>query len=195
MYSDKEELLFYYCKNEKNITEKLDEIIMPIKFFSKEFSYIFEINSSDILMVKNEYIYFKILFRKKSSDYWVLGKIFSLKYKLIFNAELREIGLYKKFKNNTKSDNTNENVDDNSDKSKLVVQITVIGLLCLLFLILGLILGKKIYKYQRKKRANEMDDNYEYIADDKIPDNSKNEDLPKNKEENAGENNSIPAIN
>jgi len=64
LYSDKEELLFYYCKNEKNITEKLDEIIMPIKFFSKEFSYIFEINSSDILMVKNEYIYFEILFRK-----------------------------------------------------------------------------------------------------------------------------------
>ena len=46
---------------------------------------------------------------------------------------------------------------------KYFLYIILIIVLIGIFVVLGLILGKKLYGLKRKKRANEMEDDYEYF--------------------------------
>ena len=163
-YNDKSNFIFYYCKNEKDIKEKLYDIILPINFYSSEFNFTFEINKDDILKETGQYIYFKILFGVKNLNYWILGKIFSLKYKFIFNPELKKVGFYTKFKDIFPSD---DNTSKEKDKvlSSTVIKILIIIPICILINVVGVLIGKKIYGERKKKRANEMNDEYEYLTD------------------------------
>lgn len=147
--------MFFYCKNEKEIKEELNRLILPIKFQSNELNYIFKINSNDILKESGDYIFIKILFQQYGGN-WILGKPFLFKYKFMLNPELKEIGFYS-------SNNKNKKSNQNNSKWKLIL---IIFILCIIFAILGVILGKKIYGLKRKKRANEMaDDDYEYFSE------------------------------
>ena len=83
---------FYYCHNDENIMNDLKKRILPIKFFTNEYNnYTFEIINKDILEKKGDYIIIKIVFPKFSYS-WTLGRPFSLKYKFIFNPDLKQIG-------------------------------------------------------------------------------------------------------
>ena len=169
-YSNKIDLIFYYCKNEKNIKEKLYEIILPIKYYSREFNYTFEINIDDILKEKDNFIFFKILFGVKSFNYWILGKIFSLKYKFIFNPELKKIGFYPKFKDRNPNNNNGINNDNNGDNNNFlskVSQFLIIIASCILLIFIIIIFVKKLFSMKKKKRANELEDDYEYLSEDK----------------------------
>jgi hypothetical protein len=147
-------ITFFYCKNDGNIYDELKKRILPIKFFNHEFNnYTFEILSEDILIQKEKYIFIKIIFPMFSYT-WTLGKPFSLKYKFLFNPEVRQIGFYVK-----------SNGDDNKGNNilKYFLYIMLIIILIAIFVVVGIILGKKIYGLKRKKRANEMEDDYEYF--------------------------------
>ena len=147
---------FYYCKNERNIKDKLYNIISSIYFYSHQFNHTFELAIDDILKEKGEYIYILILFDGVSNK-WKLGKIFSLKYKFVFNPDTKEIGLYK----NIKYSDTTESKD-----YSFIFKIILIIALSLLLILLGFILGKMIYGLKRKKRANELVDDYDYISNE-----------------------------
>lgn len=94
-----------------------------------------------------------------------MGKIFSLKYKFIFNPELKKVGFYTKFKDIIPSD---DNTSKEKDKvlSSTVIKILIIIPICILINVVGVLIGKKIYGERKKKRANEMNDEYEYLTDD-----------------------------
>ena len=166
--------IFYYCKNEKEIEDELNRLILPIQFQSNELNYTFEIKTNDILKKVDDYIYIKILFQQYGGN-WVLGKPFLLKYDFMLNPKIKEIGFYS---------GVNKNM---SKKSKKWVLILVIIGLCAICGVLGVLLGKKIYGLKRKKRANEMlDDDYEYFSENqekKEDENNKNE-LTDKKEKN-----------
>jgi len=172
-YNNKNNLIFYYCKNEKDIKEKLYDIILPINFYSSEFNYTFEINIKDILIETNDFIYFKILFEEKNLNYWVLGKIFTLKYKFIFNPELKKVGFYPRLKDNN-PDKNSAIIDDNSSKNKTLLQILIIIPCSIGLIILGIIVGKKIYGIKKSKKAYELNDDYEYLAKDKNEEDGEN---------------------
>lgn len=155
LYSSKSNFIFYYCKNEQSIKDELKKLIKPIKFYSSEFNYTFEITHDDILKEVNEYIYIKIIFEKYGGT-WILGKPFSLKYKFIFNPELKEIAFYHKFKDKPES-----------QTFTIILKIILILLLIVILVFLGVLLGKKIYGLKRKKRANELNDDFEYFSEDK----------------------------
>ena len=164
-FSPREILFFYYCKNEEGVKEELKRIILPIQFYSNQLNYTFEITYDDILKEDGEYIFIKILFQDWGRS-WTFGKPFSLKYKFMFNPEKKEIGFYYKYK-------TKKGIDINW---KLVIQILIIIGLCIIFSVLGIIIGKKLYGLKRKKRANEMnDDDYEYFSEDKKDKDNANE--------------------
>ena len=151
----KRNISFFYCKNVGNIIDELKKRILPIKFFNHEFNnYTFEIINEDILVQKGDYIFIKILFPLFSYT-WTLGKPFSLKYKFLFNPDVRQIGFYVK-----------SNDDDNKGNSflKYFLYTMLIIILIAIFVVVGIILGKKIYGLKRKKRANEMEDDYEYFG-------------------------------
>ena len=150
-----ENISFFYCENNGNITDELKKRILPIKLFANEFNnYTFEITTEDILLTKGKYILIKIVFPEFNYK-WTLGKPFSLKYKFIFNPQIKQIGFY------VKSEDDNKNKGNNFWKYFLYILLIIV--LIAIFVVVGIILGKKIYGLKRKKRANEMDDDYEYF--------------------------------
>jgi hypothetical protein len=164
LYGYKSEHFFFYCKNEKEVKEELQKIILPIQFYSNELDYIFEITIDDLLKESGEYIFIKLLFNKIGGG-CVLGRPFSLKYKFIFNPDTKGVSFYPKFK-------TKKGIEINWN---IVLKILLIIGLCIIFAVLGIIIGKKLYGMKRKKRANEMnDDDYEYFSESKKENENEN---------------------
>ena len=82
-----------------------------------------------------------------------------MKYTFVFNPDSNEIGFYRKYK-----DISEERKDNFVLKNFLKVGILII--LSFGLIIFGIIIGKKIYGINRKARANELIDNYEYYSND-----------------------------
>ena len=174
LYGYKSEQIFFYCKNEKEVKEELEKIIFPIQFYSNKLDYLFEITINDILKESGEYIFIKLIFNKYGGR-CILGKPFSLKYKFIFNPNTKGISFYPKFK-------IKKGIEINWS---IILKILLIIGLCIIFAILGIIIGKKLYGMKRKKRANEMnDDDYEYFSENKKEKEKENENNENNLIEN-----------
>ena len=152
---------FFYCKNQNDIKNKLNEIIKTIYFHSDDFNYTFEIKPNEIIKEKGDYIYIQIIFYAVSSR-WTLGKIFTTKYKFVFNQMNKQIGFYNKKDSNYNSYNNN----------KIIWITSAIIALGAVLILLGYFIGKYLNK-ARKKRANELLDDFDYIQDNK-DENNKN---------------------
>ena len=152
---------FFYCKNQNDIKNKLNEIIKPIYFHSDDFNYTFEIKPNEIIKEKGDYIYIQIIFDSLRSR-WTLGKIFTTKYKFVFNQMNKQIGFY------NKKDSNNNSYDNN----KIIWITSAIIALGGVLILLGYFIGKYLNK-ARKKRANELLDDFDYIQDNK-DENNKN---------------------
>ena len=72
---------YFYCDKNKITKEEMNNF-PGIYFHHTEFSYIFELNHNDLFETFGNIIIFKIVF--DTSNYWVLGKIFSTKYMFSF---------------------------------------------------------------------------------------------------------------
>ena len=136
----------YVCDKEvldhKNIFPK-------IVLQSKDFNYDFEFDFDELFKQHFNKVYFLIMFQKLDLK-WRVGEIFLKKYKLYFNIDTNLAYFY------------NENENKTSGGSGKVVKIVIIVILIALIFISGIYFGKKI-RAQRKIRANELEDNYEYL--------------------------------
>ena len=106
------------------------------------------------------YLYFVILFPRLKDQYhvmsWVMGVPFLKKYILSFNFENKMIGYYKTNSNNSyKKSNFFL-----FDKKNIVIIVFIIAVI--LAFVFGMYTHKKITKSQRKNKANELDDSFEY---------------------------------
>ena len=99
--------------------------------------------------------------------YWILGKPFSLKYHFVFDQDSKKIGLYRNIHNKIYM-----NHNDKKDTYVKIIKILIIIVFSFCLIFIGFYLGKKIYQIKRKLRANELEDNYEYINE-----NDNNKDL------------------
>ena len=145
---------FFYCKNTKEIKEQLNKIIPDLNFYLKILNYNFELKKEQILKEKGEYLYIYIIFCHQHNS-WNLGKPISLKYQFIFNPDIKNVYFYKSLKK------------EEDENNYLVLKIIGVIALCIIFGVLGVILGKKIYGI-RKKRVNELkDDDFEYFSEQK----------------------------
>ena len=147
---------FYYC--DKNLQEIFYQFLPSIKFYSKDLNYTFEIAKEDLFEIEEDYIFLKIFFPHEGKR-WSFGRPISLKYTFVFNPDSGEIGFYRKYK-----DISEERKDNFVLKNSLKVGILII--LSFGLIIFGIIIGKKIYGINRKARANELIDNYEYYSND-----------------------------
>jgi len=131
-----------------------------IYFYHYEFNFTFELNYNDLFQEINDKIFFLIVKNKGSfnQNLWKLGKIFLKKYQLSFNQDSKTISFY-----------NNNNVKNNDDKSSSPIKeekkfnkdyIWII--ICVVCLALGIYIGTKIIVKNRKKRANELQDDYDY---------------------------------
>ena len=146
-------MTFYYCyKSVKNI---LYENMPSLKFFSIDLSYIFELTKEELFYTKDDYIYFNILFCEQKCTYWTLGQIFTTKYNFVFNTDKKQIGFYQ-------TNNETKKLNNIKNNNKLLIIFIII--LCLIFICIGITLGKKIFGFRRKIIVNELieEQNYDY---------------------------------
>ena len=139
---------FYYVCNDKINISKFGNI----EFYYKELNFTFILNNNDLFIKKDNKYFCLILFEEGKRNYlWYFGEVFIKKYTFVFSQENRTIGFY------TKKHNGNFNFN---------IQISWILVIIFFFtsIILGFILYKVLIKRKRKIRANELEDEYDYIS-------------------------------
>ena len=163
--------------------------------FIFDFNYNFELTKEDLFIEVNDKLYFMILFEKVLFDhpdltYWHLGLPFLQKYEFVHNYEKQNIGFYipyveeeeekeekeneekkeekkeEKESNTSKQKKTEEIKNKDNSKINLIIIIVVIIIVDIILIIAVFCIAKKMYQ-KRKERANEMDDNYDYLSQDK----------------------------
>ena len=123
--------------------------------YHRIFNYTFKLTKEDLFMEKNNKYIFLIMFSTYGNNYFTLGKIFLKKYLFIFNSDTKTIGFYNKnFENEFEGKEIKESV---SSKNK-IIGIVIILLAC----VIGFFLAKKLYENVRKRRLNEINEQYEY---------------------------------
>ena len=106
-------------------------------------------------------IYFLVFFYNHEGQYdlitkFKLGIPFFKKYKFSFNSDDREMNFYEKLNSNK------EKKVENKKLFRNIILVIIIIFLLILFFILGVLFHRNIIKLPRKKKANELEDEYEY---------------------------------
>ena len=111
---------------------------------------IFTLTYKDVFMEFQGKIYFLIYFNDYYGDNWELGEIFLKKYPMSFDQENKRIGFYYEDKKN--------------DFSILYLPWIIVLIFLFIIIFLAYVIYHLIRKMKlRKKRANELEDDYEYI--------------------------------
>ena len=137
----------------------------------------FEFNYEDLFIKSplNEEIYlFQIVFRSISSN-WILGKPLFKKYQLTFDQEKKIVGFYK--------ETGLYEYDDNNNKTegKNILPWVLVWILFFAFIILGFLFYEKVVNgFRRKKKANELEDDFVYELSVKKNNNNNDSDGNKN---------------
>ena len=145
------------------------ETFQNISFEQRGFEYTFNLTYKDLFVYdqkKQKYI-FLILIRD-NSDIWELGTIFLRKFQFVFNENSQSIGIYKYYEGDDKDDKDKrgDNPDnDNSNIMKIVLIISLSVIFAVLLILTGMFIQKKICNKDRKKRANELKDNFVYESE------------------------------
>ena len=139
-------------------------------FYHRIFNYTFELTKENLFLEKNNKYIFLIFFSEFENHYFTLGKIFIRKYLFIFNIDSKTIGFYNKRLENA----FNEREGSVSLFNKLM-GIFIILIACFI----GFFLAKKIYEQARKRRLNEIIEQYEYKSHDTDNINYENNDNKK----------------
>ena len=136
--------------------------------YSEQLISAFNLYQEDVFYEYNNKIYFLIIHKDSVKNYWKLGKIFLKKYPFMFDYDKKIISyvILKKGwkpKNNTKIHKKDVKIEKQYKNIKEYI------LLILLFvgIIIGVLLGKRIWNKNNKLKANELEQNYKYIEQDR----------------------------
>ena len=158
---------FFYC--EESLYNDIKKSFMPLVFKKVDLNKYFILSFNDLFLRKNEYLIFLVVFPQDYNFDWELGTPFLRKYQFVYDFENKLIGYYndkyKKDDYNNDDDYENNNGDKKKNYWKYIGYITLIIILSSILISLGFYLGKKVYQI-RKKRANELNDDYEYKEND-----------------------------
>ena len=138
---------YYYCNEDVNISE-----MKNLSFFNKELNYNFSLSYKDLFYNFNGKNYYLVIFPWFMGIKWRLGLPFFKKFNFVFDSDKKVIGVYDKV--------LDVNIIlQNSWKNNLIVLLFVIISFMAFFIY-------KMYIHKpRKIRANELEDNYEYIPE------------------------------
>ena len=156
---DYDDYILFSCY--ENTKFNLEEF-PSLNFNIKSENLFFEFTYKDLFKKIDDKYYFLVVFKIYDVGSWNIGKPFYVKYTLVYNGESKSIGFYSKL-----------NLNKNEKKSGTILfelnafKIVMIILLFLVFIFLIMILcycfGKKM-NLMKKRRANELDDNYDYYS-------------------------------
>ena len=131
----------FVCNSEKAM-KNFDDI----DFLLKEEEMVFYLSKNELFKEEDGKYYFLMYFDEKEDNKWSFGKNFFSKYILVFDVDKKQIGFYfEKKKTNT-----------------------LLYILLVSFIVIAIVLGGFLYYHiinkPRRKRANELEDNYDYIT-------------------------------
>ena len=158
----------YTCDSKSEyFMDYLNKSFPDLVFEHKELETNFTLTKNDLFAYSSfndsdTNLYFLIINYVKKPPYyvtWSLGIPFLKKYRLSFNYDSKMIGFYKNDGKNIEKNNKNE--DDFNFFESNIFKIFIIIILVIIIFILGMLFQKYLHK-TRKKKANELDDNYEY---------------------------------
>ena len=150
---------YFYCSNIDTVKQ-----FKGIHFKNNDLDKDFFFNYNDLFLKRNNKYYFLIAFRPSSNVNWIIGYPFFKKYEFVFQPDKKLIGTYisypkaKDEKNNNDKDNTNDN------HTSVIILSCFVGIFAITIIILLVFLFKKFSKNFKKKRANELDDNFDYTS-------------------------------
>ena len=151
----------YITCNKKNFLEEKNKF--PVLYlFSYSFNYTFELTSNDLFIEVNDDFLFLMFYDPWNPKLFLFGEKFMKKYNFIFRIDQKSIGFIPQINKKKKSDKEKkQEIIDNKNKFQIIWIIILSALL--VGIILGILVGKKIWDNKRKKRANELvDEDYEY---------------------------------
>ena len=116
----------------------------------------FSFEPEELFYYRDNRYFLKIYRIQGKSKEFIFGKIFLQKYLTVFDFEKKQVSFYK---------TENEEKGKEEEENNLWIYLSIaLSVAVVIFFIVGIFIGKKIYK-ARKKRANELhDDNYQYDA-------------------------------
>ena len=151
LYKDKcieisEKLVYFICDKDIDINK-----LKSIYLFYGTHNFTFELKPSDLFALYDNKFYYLINFYKNSeSTIWSFGIIFLKKYLFVFDQDKKIIGYYK----------NKENIHDNS---QLYLKILLLFSFVIIIILLSHFIHRFFFIKKRKIRANELEDNIEYL--------------------------------
>jgi hypothetical protein len=151
------------------------ELFPDFHLFHVNMEHNFYLTNFDLFKLIRGYYYFLIIFEAdKQNDIWKFGQTFLRGHELVFSYDSKTIGYYDRRIQPPKNDSgkkipdnktepeqkDSRDITNNNNSNSSYVYIIVIVVLCVI-VILAFYLGMK-FKESRKKRANELRDDYEY---------------------------------
>ena len=143
--NDKFEYSFFVCEKNFEI-----EKFQSLSFYLIDFNFTFTLTYEDLFIKNNNRYYCLILYEDKTlfgRVNWVIGEVFLKKYFIVFNQEKQMIGFYTKL-------NTSIN---------LPISWILVFIFVTISLILAIIVYKLLNQKKRKIRANELEEDIEYV--------------------------------
>ena len=145
--------------NKKIFFEKTDNLksLPSLIFQINQYNLNLTFTPNDLFRIEGDDIYFMVAYHSYKESQSILGLLFLKKYPVIFDDDSKLMKIMRITYDN--EDNDENNI------GRIVKVILIIFLIIILsgiiFGFIGLKYGKKIYQV-RKKKANELDDNYDY---------------------------------
>ena len=167
-------LRYQYIICDKSFNKEMSKF--PTLYFQQDaYNYTFQITYKDCFKEINNQILFLLFYDPWSPDVFKVGKNFMQKYQFIFRGDQKNIGFMNQNKgsrddgNNGNSDNNNNDNKKEENKNVDIKKIIIIIVLVVLLIgiVIGIFVGKKIWDKNRKKRANELIDDYDYESPNK----------------------------
>ena len=168
-----EKFYIYSCENNTMMREKLKSF--PTLYFEmKDYNLVFLFNYKELFKEHNNTIYFLIYFDGNTYSNWEIGEIFLRKYITSFNYYSKTISFYRtqidEINKKTDIRFPNEEPEENPKKenNEIIVIIIIVAGIVFIVSIIALILFLVISKKLRKKKAYELNDDYDYTPTSKI---------------------------
>ena len=138
-----------------------------INFFKYNIGFNFTFIGKELFMKKGDKYFFRmVVYYQNHLRCFYLGRLFLKKYKVIFNPEIKAMFFIE--------NNPSLNVMKNEVKSHSTLITLGYILIGILFLVIGIFLGRRYCIKRRKLYANELeDDNYAYESKEKNKNESK----------------------
>ena len=135
---------YYVCDDDIDISS-----FPNLTFYNREINYTFSFNGNELFYTFENKIFFLIIF-PDYSDSWSFGKIFLQKYHILLDRDKKIFGLFL------------------NDKNKIKIPFSWILIFILFITLISVLIYIKFFivKAKRKIRANELDDDYDYISYD-----------------------------